>query len=946
MATAIAKTPFSEDALVVDPAHDLYQYRSASDALDAIFAPKCVAVIGASERAGSVGRAVLWNLLSTPFGGTVYPVNGKRRNVLGIRAYPDVASLPERPDLAVIVTPANTVPGIIAECVRLAVPSAIVISAGFKEQGTEGKELEHQIQEHIQGGAMRVIGPNCLGVMNPLTGLNATFARSLARPGNVAFISQSGALCTAVLDWSLREEVGFSAFVSVGSMLDVDWGDLVHYFGNDPRTRSIVIYMESVGDARSFLSAAREVSLNKPIIVIKAGRTAAAAKAAASHTGSLTGSDEVLDAAFRRCGVLRVDNIADVFYMSEVLAKQPRPRGPRLAIVTNAGGPGVLATDALIKGGGDLAELSAETMEALNKLLPPAWSRNNPVDILGDAEPARYAQALEIAARDPNIDGMLVILTPQGMTNPAQIAEELKPYAHSTGKPVLASWMGGPDVAAGEDILKHAGIPTFPFPDLAARAFNYMWRYAENLDALYKTPILRVGPESVSGREAAQEIIAQVRQTGRTILTEPESKQLLAAYGIPVVETQIATSDEEAVQIAAQIGYPVVLKIYSKSITHKTDVGGVQLNLGDAHAVHDAFQRIKDSVAQAAGAHSFQGVTVQPMIKTEGEELILGSSTDPQFGPVLLFGSGGRLVEVFKDRSLGLPPLNTTQARRMMEQTCIFTALKGVRGRKPVNLEALEELLVRFSQLVVEQPWIKEIDINPLLASPERLLALDARVVVYGQSVSEQELPAIALPAYPVEFVGLWKAKDGREVTIRPIRPEDEPLMVKFHERLSEQSVYQRYFQPLQLNERIHHERLIRMCCIDYEHQLALVAERRESGGDPPEILAVGRLGRARGADSARCTIVVRDEFQHLGLGTEIMRRCVEAARALGLQRLTCDVLANNYEMQAICRRAGFTVLPDGDQMVHAELELKNAVRAGSKVTGFRRVTAVDLSHS
>jgi acetyltransferase len=946
MATAIAKAPFSEDALVVDPAHDLYQYRSGADALDAIFAPKCVAVIGASERAGSVGRAVLWNLLSTPFGGTVYPVNGKRRNVLGIRAYPDVASLPERPDLAVVVTPANTVPGIIAECVELGVPSAIVISAGFKEQGEEGKELERQIQERIQGGAMRVIGPNCLGVMNPLTGLNATFARSLARPGNVAFISQSGALCTAVLDWSLGEEVGFSAFVSVGSMLDVDWGDLVHYFGNDPQTRSIVIYMESVGDARSFLSAAREVSLNKPIIVIKAGRTAAAAKAAASHTGSLTGSDEVLDAAFRRCGVLRVDNIADVFYMSEVLAKQPRPRGPRLAIVTNAGGPGVLATDALINGGGELAELSPETMQALDKLLPPAWSRNNPVDILGDAEPARYAQALEIAARDPNIDGMLVILTPQGMTNPTQIAEELKPYAHSTGKPVLASWMGGPDVAAGEDILKRAGIPTFPFPDLAARAFNYMWRYAENLNALYKTPILRVGAESVSGREAGEEIIARVRQTGRTILTEPESKQLLAAYGIPTVETHIATSDEEAMQIAGQIGYPVVLKIYSRSITHKTDVGGVHLNLRDAYAVHEAFHRIKDSVAQAAGPQSFQGVTVQPMIKTEGEELILGSSTDPQFGPVLLFGSGGRLVEVFKDRSLGLPPLNTTQARRMMEQTRIFTALQGVRGRKPVNLEALEELLVRFSQLVVEQPWIKEIDINPLLASPERLLALDARVVVYGEDVSEKELPALALPAYPVAFVSAWKAKDGREVTLRPIRPEDEPLMVKFHERLSEQSVYQRYFRPLQLSQRIHHERLIRMCCIDYERQLALVAERRESEDGPQEILAVGRLGRVRGADAARCTIVVRDEFQHLGLGTAIMRRCVETARALGLKRLTCTMLANNHEMQAICRRAGFTFLPNGGQMVHAELEIKDAVRAGGKVATFHSAPAVNLSRS
>jgi len=945
MVTAIANAPSSEETLIVDPAHDLYQYRSGRDPLDTMFTPKSVAVVGASERPGSVGRTVLWNLLNTPFGGTIYPVNSKRHNVLGIRAYPDVASLPERPDLAVVVTPANTVSAIIGECVRIGVPSAIVISAGFKEQGEEGKELERQIHQHIQGGRMRLIGPNCLGVMNPLTGLNATFARTVARPGNVAFISQSGALCTAVLDWSLREEVGFSAFVSIGSMLDVDWGDLVDYFGNDPRTRSIVIYMESIGDARSFLSAAREVSLNKPIIVIKAGRTAAAAKAAASHTGSLTGSDEVLDAAFRRCGVLRVDNIADVFYMSEVLAKQPRPRGPRLAIVTNAGGPGVLATDSLIGGGGELAELSSETMQALDKLLPAAWSHNNPVDILGDAEPARYAQALEIAARDTNIDGMLVILTPQGMTNPTQIAEELKPYAHSTGKPVLASWMGGAEVAAGEDILKRAGIPTFPFPDMAARAFNYMWRYAENLNALYKTPTLRVGPENVSGREVARDIIRRVHEVGRTILTEPESKQLLAAYGIPTVEARIAHNDKDAIRIAKEIGYPVVLKIYSETITHKTDVGGVQLNLQDANAVRDAFRKIKDSVTQSAGAESFQGVTVQPMIKTEGEELIIGSSLDPQFGPVLLFGSGGRLVEVFKDRALALPPLNTTQARRMIEQTRIFTALKGVRGRKPVNIAALEELLVRFSQLVAEQPWIKEIDINPLLASPERLLALDARVVVHAKEVSEEDVPKLAISPYPVEFVDNWKTKNGDEVTIRPIRPEDEPLMVKFHERLSDQSVYQRYFQPLQITQRINHDRLIRMCCIDYERQLALVAEHRDPHDGTPEILAVGRLGRVRGADYARCTIVVRDEFQHLGLGTELMRCCVQAACRLGLKRLTCTILANNREMQAICRRAGFTVLPDGAQMVYAELNLAGPEIVGpcGKVPGFPGVLAYEF---
>ena len=566
-------------------------YRSEGHPLDPLFLPKSVAVIGASERAGSVGRSVLWNLLSSPFGGTVFPVNAKRSNVLGIKAYPSLRDLPDKVDLVVVVTPADTVPEIIAESVELGIPAGIVISAGFKEFGEHGKELERQIAQTIRG-KMRLIGPNCLGVMNPVRGLNATFAHTVARPGNVAFISQSGALCTAVLDWSLRENVGFSAFVSIGSMLDVNWGDLVDYFGNDPRTHSIVIYMESIGDARTFLSAAREVSLNKPVIVIKAGRTAAAAKAAASHTGSLTGSDEVLDAAFRRCGVLRVNSIADIFFMSDVLAKQPRPSGKRLCILTNAGGPGVLATDALVADGGELAELSEETMKAFDAILPPQWSHNNPVDILGDAEPERYAKSLEIAAKDPAIDGMLVILTPQEMTDPTQIAEKLKPYAKGLGKPLLASWMGGAEVAAGEEILNHAGIPTFEFPDSAVRAFNYMWRYAYNLKEIYETPTLPQHAGAALQRGTAETIIRDVRQTGRTILTEHESKLLLKAYDIPTVETRIAVTEQEALQAAEEIGYPIVLKLYSLTITHKTDVGGVQFNLPDAAAVKTAFHAI------------------------------------------------------------------------------------------------------------------------------------------------------------------------------------------------------------------------------------------------------------------------------------------------------------------------------------------------------------------
>src|SRR5215470_13212834 len=524
-----------------DLAHDIW--RSEGHPLDAIFAPRSVAVIGASDRANSVGRAVLWSLVSSPFGGTVYPVSEKRASVLGIKAYKRVADIPEPVDLAVVVTPAVTVPAIIGECVEAAVPGAIVISAGFKEHGEKGKELEREILERIQGTGLRLIGPNCLGVMNPISGLNATFASTIARPGNVGFISQSGALCTAILDWAQKEMVGFSAFVSVGSMLDVDWGDLIDYLGNDPRTQSIVMYMESVGDARSFLSAAREVSLNKPVIVIKAGRTDAAAQAAASHTGALTGSDEVLDAAFRRCGALRVSTIADLFYMAEVLAKQPRPKGPRLAIVTNAGGPGVLAVDALLTNGGELAPLSQGTMDALNQMLPAHWSHNNPIDVLGDALPDRYAKVIEIASHDPNIDGLLAITCPQGMAGPTATAEHLKPFAHSTGKPVLASWMGGTDVAAGTDILNRAGIPTFQFPDTAARVFCYMWRYTYALQGLYETPLLRGEDDAGPDRSQARQIMDNALRAGRTLLTEVESKQLLAAYGLPTVPTTVATSE-------------------------------------------------------------------------------------------------------------------------------------------------------------------------------------------------------------------------------------------------------------------------------------------------------------------------------------------------------------------------------------------------------------------
>ncbi|MCP3137323.1 bifunctional acetate--CoA ligase family protein/GNAT family N-acetyltransferase [Pyxidicoccus xibeiensis] len=885
-----------------DPSYNVLHQQPMGQPLDVIFSPRSVAVVGASERAGSVGRTVLWNLISNPFGGTVYPINPQRPNVLGIKAWPSLKALPEPVDLAVIVTPAAAVPGIIRECAELGVRGAIIISAGFRETGPEGARLEAEILQVAQAARMRLIGPNCLGVMRPPSGLNATFAGAMARPGNVAFISQSGALLTSILDWSLREAVGFSAIVSVGSMLDVGWGDLIDFLADDPMTRSILLYMESIGDARAFLSAAREVALTKPIIVIKAGRTAQAAQAAASHTGTLTGSDEVLSAAFRRTGVLRVDSISDLFYMAETLARQPRPAGRRLTILTNAGGPGVLATDALVAGGGELAVLGEDTRKALDAFLPPQWSHGNPVDVLGDADPERYAKALELAGKDPNSDGLLVILTPQDMTRPTQTADRLKPYAKLHGKPVLASWMGGSEVVAGERLLNDAGIPTFGYPDTAARIFNYMWRYTYNLAGLYETPTLAEEPGA--RRDEARRLVDEARAAGRTLLTEYESKQLLAAYGIPTVETRLATSEDAAVAEADALGYPVVVKLHSRTVTHKTDVGGVRLDLGSADAVRAAFRGIRERLTELGQAEAFDGVTVQPMVKLDGYELIIGSTVDAQFGPVLLFGAGGVLVEVFKDRALGLPPLNTTLARRMMEQTRIHQALHGVRGRKPVDLAALERLMVRFSQLVVEQRFVKEVDLNPLLASPERLLALDARVVLHPPTVTEAELPRLAIEPYPQQYVAPYRMANGEEILLRPIRPEDEPRMEEFHRTLSEQTVFLRYAGLMRLSTRVAHERLARICFNDYARELALVAERKDG-----VLLGVGRLTRLRGTGDAEFAILISDQVQRQGLGTELLRRLVDIGQGWGMRRIVADILSGNRAMQTISRKLGFSIL-------------------------------------
>jgi len=856
-----------------------------AEPLARFFHPKSIAVIGAKDDEGSVGKTLLANLIAT-YKGEIYPVNPKREKVLGLKCYKTV---PENTDLAVIATPAKTVPGIIK---NLSAKAVIIISAGFKEIGDEGLKLEEEITRLASQAGIRIIGPNCIGLMNPITGLNATFAKGIADPGNLAFVSQSGAMCTAVLDWSLEEHIGFSAFVSIGSMCDVGWGDLIRYLGNDPHTDSILIYMETVGDPREFLSAAREIALEKPIIVIKGGRSTESAKAAASHTGSLAGSDEVFDAALERAGVLRVNTIAELFDTASLLAKQPLPKGDRLAIITNAGGPSVLATDAAVFSGAVIGPIS--TVDTLSTFLPKAWSHSNPVDILGDADPKRFADTLAVLKEDPEVDGILIILSPQDMTNPTGCAEAIM---QESEKPLLASWMGGSSVKEGIRLLNAYGIPTFSYPDDAAKAFGTMCRYRKTLQALYETPT-----ETPLKNASAQKIILTALSEGRTLLTEDESKRLLDAYGIPVVETLFAKTPEEAVRIAEKIGFPVVLKLFSKTITHKSDVGGVKLNLKNREEVLKAFQEI----------NSQEGVTVQKMIKHKGYELILGSSTDPQFGPVILFGAGGELVEIFKDKAIGLPPLTETLAKLLIQKTKISGVFEGFRGRPPVNRDELANLLVRFSVMIAENPRIKECDINPLIASHEGMIALDARVVLH----ESESTPKMAIRPYPKQYVKEVTLKSGEKVTLRPILPEDIPLMTRFHKDLSQNSVRQRYFEFLTLSDRIARERLVKICFNDYEHEIGVVAEH---GGN---IIGAARLSKVGSLEEGTLSLIIQDAWQGSHLGSLLVKHLIHIAREEKWQRLAAHVLNENAGMLHILQKNGFQRIPTNNEIETLVLDL------------------------
>jgi acetyltransferase len=899
-------------------------FHEARDSLKPFFEPKSIAVVGASERTGSIGRTLVWNLVTSPFGGLVLPINPKRASVLGIRAYPTLADAPSPIDLAIIATPANTVPTLVGECQKQNIPAALIISAGFAEMGSAGAEIERQLQSIHDPRRTRIIGPNCLGLMNPSLGLNATFAATPVLSGNVAMLSQSGAILTAVLDWSIQEGIGFSKVVSVGAMLDVGWGDLIDYLARDPHTRSILIYMESIGDPKSFMSAARAAASRTPIIVLKGGRTAPAMHAAASHTGAMACRDDIIDAAFLRCGVLRVRSTAGLFNMADLLTRQSLSGGPRLTIVTNAGGPGVLATDALVGSGGQLSDLTDQSMKALGDVLPPHWSQGNPIDVLGDASPTRFQQAVSIALSDANTDGVLVILTPQAMTNPTQTAQEIAELAKESSKPILAAWLGGTAVAAGRSILSHAGVAEFPYPEAAARAFHYLWKHSENLSRLYETPIVRVEDQFRPDPKKVAEILRNIRDKGRSVVAEHEAKDILNEYGIDVVPTRFASTESEAVRHAQRIGYPVALKVVSESATHKARVGGVKLNLQDESAVRCAFRDIQSSLAERASQSHFEGVTVQPMVGSYEYELILGSSVDPHFGPVILFGAGGSMAEIQEDYSLALPPLHRPFARQLIERTKISKALRGEKGSTAVDIPLIESILVRLSELIVDQPCIKEIDINPLAVSGGSAIVLDARMILHDAQLPEHRWPRPVIRPYPSRYTFRFSLSDGRVTTLRPIRPEDEPLLIAFHQGLSELTVYQRYFLSIQLNQRVAHERLSRLCFIDYEREIALVAEVCLGDGQK-QVIAVARLIRQSPPDTAEFAVLVSDPFQGQGLGTELVRRLVEIAVAEKIRTIQAVILPDNQAMRSICSKIGFqcTDAPSpGEVLARLELSL------------------------
>ncbi len=873
----------------------------SSKKLDKLFNPKVVAIVGATTKKESVGYALMKNIIGSGFDGIVYPINPKRTNVLGVKAYPSLDDVPDKIDLAIIATPAKSVPEIVEKCGKVGVSGILLISAGFAEAGEDGKELMKQIFETIRKYKIRLIGPNCLGFINPSIKFNASFANKMALPGKIALISQSGALCTAILDWSIKQNVGFSNFVSIGSMMDVSFHDLIDYFGSDPHTSSIVIYMESLIDARSFMSAARAFARNKPIIVLKAGKSTEGAQAAMSHTGSLAGNDFVFDAAFRRAGVIRVDTIEELFNIAKSLAMQPKPVNNRLAIVTNAGGPGVIATDTLIAKGGKLTKLSDETISELNKHLSTHWSKGNPIDVLGDAGPEQYAKAVELCAKDRNVDGILVILTPQSMTDSTEIAMQIAAISKNCKKTVLASWMGADDIAEGQKVLEANNIPVYQTPENAVKCFMLMYDYSRNLNILHETPS-HIPQEFQPEKSKNQELINHVLKDNRTVMTEFEAKQFLNNYQIPVIKNGLAKTEEEAIAMSEKFGYPLVMKIASPDILHKTDVGGVILNILNKEEAKIAYKKILKSSKEKVPDADIRGVFVEQMMKRK-YELIIGCKKDPIFGPTIVFGMGGVAVEIFKDTTVGLPPLNMALAMRIIEDTKIYELIKGYRGMPGADITSIQFLLYKFAYLLMDFPQILEIDINPFGVDERGGVVLDAKVLLDKTviEVKDKCCKHMVISPYPSEFTIEHTMTNGQKVTLRAIKPEDEFMEKEMFSNFSERTQRFRFFQ---LIKDISHEELIRYTQIDYDREIAIIAEVEEDGRK--KMAGVVRLIADQYNETAEYAIVIADPWHNLGLGNKFTDYIQEIAMKRGIQKIYANVMATNHIMQHMFKSRGY----------------------------------------
>jgi len=868
--------------------------------LDNMFRPASLGVIGASDKPGTIGRALVQNIQQGGFKGKTFLINPKHPVINGLPAYPSIEAVAEAVDLVIIATPIATVPSLIGQCVRSGVKGAVIVSAGGREAGPKGHEIETAIMEAAAKGGLRIIGPNCVGVISTEANLYATFAHQAPLPGRLAFISQSGALIGAIIDLSLKKRIGFSHFVSVGGMLDVDFGDLIDYLGNDPGVGSIVLYIEGITHPRKFMSAARAVSRIKPIIVLKSGRSAAGSKAAASHTGSMAGEGAIYDAAFNRAGMVRVDTIEALFDCAELVAKQPVPRGSGLAVITNAGGPGVMAADALASFGMEPVPLQPETLRQLDAFLPPFWSRGNPVDILGDATPERYRRAVEICVAAPEVNGLVVVFVPQAVSDAADVAEALTEVLRGKSYPVFAVLMGGEGVERGRGIFSSAGIPTYETPERAIQAFWYMNAYAHNLELLQQVPP-KLDRRLEFDRERGTAVVRRALDQGQTFLTEIESKELLAAYGIPVNRTELAASADEAVCLAQDIGYPVAMKICSRDILHKSDANGVHLNVCDQRHVRETFLRMMADARTYNPKALLAGVTIQSMVDRTDYELILGSKKDPLFGPVILFGMGGIMTEILKDQAIALPPLNRLLARRLIESTRVYRLLKGYRSRPPADLGRLEEILIRLSQLVIDFPEIAELDINPLLLMGDTPCAVDARIVITSSSVPSPF--HLVISPYPGQYETPVRTRGGLDILMRPIKPEDAPLLVALYQTLSRKSIYYRFFSPLKSFPK---EMLARFTQLDYDRDMALVAMDQSSPGET--MLGVARLMSRPGGVDPEFAVVVGDPWQGKGVGAALMERLIQIARERGMTSIWGTALAENTHMLALARKLGFTV--------------------------------------